>query len=587
MRFFADFVFAKGTFLQYNQPLFCCCFRAPQKGRAHEPLARKYTRRAPSVQLTALLRRARSGALRNSLIVMGGFVLSRVTGLLRDLIASYAFGTSPAYGAYQAAIKIPDLLYLVIIGGALGSSFIPVFIEVWERDGQPRAWRLASAVVTWALLLLAAASAVLFAAAPWLVHVVYGGQGFDEATLDLIAGLTRLFLLSPLLLGLGGLAMAALNARDRFTLPALAPSVYNLGIIAGAALGPALGIGIWGMAWGVVVGALLYLLVQIPGLLTIGMDLRPTLGRRMAELGLVARQMGPRVIGQAASQVSIIVTAALAARLPAGLEKLGAMNYAYTLMLLPFGVFSLSLSTVAFPRLARLVAEGRRDELAADVRRTLGLILWLTLPSAVALAALSLPAVRALYQRGEFDNTSLLLTTQALVGYATALPAFAASEILIRSFYAMQRTWTPVLVGLLQVALNLALGTALLVARGDIGALALAFSLANNVEAALLFALLGRALPGIWRDGGFWRTLAAALGGAALLGAGLVALSAASRGLVPALAADHAYVWTRDLPALLAWLAAAGGLGAAGYVGLTALLGAGPARAALARLRRG
>ncbi|GAB4442720.1 MAG: murein biosynthesis integral membrane protein MurJ [Chloroflexi bacterium OHK40] len=539
-----------------------------------------------SAALSALLRRARSGALRNSLIVMAGFVLSRITGLLRDLVASFAFGTSPDYGAYVLAFRITDLLYLVFIGGALGSSFIPVFIEVWERDGQQRAWRLASTVVTWALLALAVASAVLFVAAPWLAGALYGGPEVSQATLDLISGMARLFLFSPLLLGLGGLAMAALNARDRFALPALAPTVYNLGIIGGALCGLLLpGLGIWAMAWGVVVGAALYLLLQLPGLLAIGMRLRPTLGAGAPEVWQVARQMGPRVLGQAAAHISAAATLALAAQLPAGVEKAAGLNYAYQLMLLPYGIFSLSLSTVAFPRLARLVAGGRYDELAADARSTLATILWLTLPAASALLTLGVPVARALYERGAFDERSLQFTVAALMGYALALPAFAASEILIRCFYAMQRVWAPVLVGLLQVALNLAAGVALVRAGGDVGALALAFSLANNVEALLLLLLLGRVLPGIWRDRPTWRTLAAALAGALLLGLGLAGLRDASTGVVPALSAAHRYLWTRDLPMLLGWLALAGGLGSAFYLAITGALGATPARAIVGRLR--
>jgi putative peptidoglycan lipid II flippase len=530
------------------------------------------------------MRRARSGALGNSLIVMGGFVLSRATGVLRDVIASYFFGTSPEMTSYRAAFQIVDLLYLVIIGGALGSSFIPVFVQVWERDGEERAWRLAGAVLTWALLTLTLASAAIFVAAPWLVGAVYGGKGFEPATLDLIVRLSRLFLLSPLLLGLGGLAMAALNARDRFAAPALAPSIYNLGIIVGALCAPWLGI--WGMAWGVVAGALLYALVQLPALLGIGARLRPGLGQQMAELGQVARQMGPRVLGQAAAHISVIATSALAARVLDGDAKMAGLSYAYQLMLLPYGIFSLSLSQVAFPRLARLVAEGRRDELAADVRRTLGTILWLTLPALAGLLALGFPVARALFERGEFNALSLRYTTGALLGYAAALPAFAASEILIRAFYALQRTWTPVLVGMLQVALNLGFGAWLLSRGGDIGDLALSFSLANTVEALLLLLLLGAALPGIWRDAGLWRTVSiSALASAALWGL-LEAARRLSAPLLPALAADHAYAWRAELPPLLLWLAAAAALGAGLYLALTAALGAAPARAALARARR-
>ncbi|PDW03954.1 murein biosynthesis integral membrane protein MurJ [Candidatus Viridilinea mediisalina] len=537
------------------------------------------------MQLSSLLRRARTGALGSSLIVMGGFVLSRVTGLLRDVVATYVYGTSVEAAAYRAAFSVVDLLYLVIIGGALGSSFIPVFIEVWERDGQARAWRLASAVVTWALVALSVASALLFVAAPWLVQLIYGGRGFDAATLTLTVQLTRLFLLSPLLLGLGGLAMAALNAREHFTLPALAPTIYNLGIIGGALLGPPLGLGIWGMAWGVVLGALGYLLVQIPGLRGLGMHLRLQLGRGIREVGRIARQMGPRVVGQAAAHISIVVTLALTARLDDGAAKLAGLGYAYQLMLLPFGIFSLSLSQVAFPRLARLVAEGRQSELAADLRRTLGMILWLTLPASAMLLSLGMPLARVLFERGAYDAISLQYTVSALLGYSLALPAFAASEILIRGFYAMQRTWIPVIVGLLQVGLNLGLGLLLLNAGGDVGSLALAFSIANNLEALLLIALMGRALPGIWRDPGHWRTVSVALLGATVVGLGLSALRSASTQLVPALSLSHSYQWTDEIIGLLLWLSAAGSLGAIAYLMVSIWLGAAPARVLIARWR--
>ncbi len=538
------------------------------------------------MQLSSRLRLGRMGALGSSLVVMAGFVLSRVTGLLRDMVATYFFGTSSEAAAYRAAFAIADLLYLLIIGGALGSSFIPVFIEVWERDGQERAWQIASAVVSWALMILAAASAVIFFAAPTLVQLVYGGQDFDAATLALTTRLTRLFLLSPLLLGLGGLAMAALNARDHFVLPALAPSLYNLGIIVGAVLGVSLGQGIWGMAWGVIGGTLAYLLVQVPGLQRIGMRLRPGLGRSVEEVGRIARQMGPRVLGQAAAHLSVVVTLALTARLADGAAKVAGLGYAYQLMLLPYGIFSLSLSQVAFPRLARLVAEGRRSELMADMRRTLGMILWLTLPAAAALLSLGFPIARVLFQRGVFDARSLEYTVAALIGYSLALPAFAASEILIRGFFAMQRTWTPVLVGIFQVGLNLALGSLLLRSGGDVGSLALSFSLANNLEALLLFLLMGRLLPEIWRDAKLWRSLAVASGCAMLLGVSLFGLRLTGSAFIPALAVTHPYRWTSEMVGLLLWLAWAGTLGAGAYLGLSALLGAAPAQALIARLRR-
>lgn len=530
------------------------------------------------------IQRMRVSPLINSVIVMGGYLLSRVTGLLREVAISARFGTGAELDAYRAAFKVTDFLYLVVIGGALGSSFIPVFLQVWNRDGEERAWRLASAVTTWALLILAGCSGVLFVFAAPLTNWLWS-KGFDASGLALITQLTRLFLLSPLLLGLGGLAMAALNARDRFTLPALAPAIYNIGIILGALLASRLGV--WGLALGVVCGAALYLLVQIPGLWQLGMRLQPTLGRELKELGVIARQMAPRVIGQSAAQASILVTALLTARQGVGAGQISGLDYAYQLMLLPFGIFSLSLSTVAFPRLAQLYAEGQIDTLVANVRRTLAIILFLTVPASIALWVLGVPLVRLLFQRGAFDETSLRLTLGPLLGYASALPAFAASEILIRTFYAMQQTRPPVLIGLLQVVLNIFLGSLALQAGGGTAALALAFSLANNVESLLLFLLLGRRLPRIWHDRTLMHSIGASLGAALLLGAGLLALRQFSTPLLPFLAVGAPYVWQRDLAALIGWLALAAATGGLLYIGVAAALGSPEARRGLGRLRRG
>jgi putative peptidoglycan lipid II flippase len=493
--------------------------------------------------------------------------------LLREVAISAQFGTSADLGAYRAAFKVTDLLYMVIIGGALGSSFIPVFIQVWERDGEERAWRLASAIVTWALGILAVASGVIWVFAPTLTEWFYGGQGFDAATLALTTDLTRLFLLSPLLLGLGGLAMAVLNAHNHFALPALAPAIYNIGIIAGAMfLAPH--IGIWGLAWGVIIGAALYIVLQLPGLWHLGMRVRITLGRRIAETRTVAMQMAPRVVGQAASQLSILVTAALTARLAMGAERIAGLDYAYQLMLLPYGVFSLSLSTVAFPQLARLFAEGQMEELMERVRRTLGIILFLTLPAMIALIALDVPLVRLLFQRGEFGVVSLQYTVIPLIGYALALPAFSASEILIRTFYAMQQTLIPVLVGLLQVSLNIMMGSAVLYFGGGVGALAFAFSIANTIEAILLFFLLGRQLPSLWRDDRLWKSVRAAVIATVALGGMLWGISLLSQDYLPFLSMGGDYRWPDDLLLLIGWLVAMGGVGAMFYIGMTAVLGA-------------
>jgi putative peptidoglycan lipid II flippase len=313
------------------------------------------------------------------------------------------------------------------------------------------------------------------------------------------------------------------------------------------------------------------------------MRLRLTLGRQIAEVGTIAQQMAPRMLGQSAAHISTIITAALAARLARGPELLAGLNYAYQIMLLPYGVFSLSLSTVAYPTLARLHAERRYDELAALLRRTLGTILFLTLPAAVALMLLGAPIIRLLLQRGQFDDISLRDTTAALVGYAAALPAFAASEILIRAFYAMQRTWLPVLIGLAQVGLNLLLG--LLLSVNGIEGLAFAFSIANNIEVLLLVATLPTLIPTIWQHGPFWRSLAAALLASLALAGFLLALLQFSYPIFPFLGASTSYLWQRDLLPLAFWLLTTILCGALIYLLIAYALGAHEPRALLNRLR--
>ncbi len=531
--------------------------------------------------------------LLNSFVVMVGFVLSRVLGLIRDSVFGNYFGTSEVADAYKAAFNLPDLLYLVIIGGALGSAFIPVFSELRQRDGEARAWELTNTVLTLALGTLAAVSALIFILARPLLGLIY--PHFTPAQLALTVYLTRIFLLSPLLLGLGGLAMAALNAIDRFTLSALAPTIYNVAIIVGiVVLAPWFGrhglyrypesvqhsaagapYSIEGVAWGVVIGAVAYLLVQLPGLWQAGFRPRLRFEWRNVAVVRIGKLMGPRVFGQAAMQINLIVMAGIASVLGDG--RVAALTQAYQLMLLPHGIFALSLATVMFPQLSRAYAAGDLETLGSTMRSTLRTVLWTVIPAAVGLAVLSVPLVRMLFQRGQFDNTSTALVASALLFYAAALPAFAAAEILIRTFYAMQDTWTPVVAGLLTIGINIAL--ALLFVHGlhlSHAALAGAFAITNNLEALLLLVLLRRKLGTLDPNGRLRRSLRRAVIGAAVMGAVLLGLGAWGTQRYPFLySADPAYSGTgADLRLLVGWVGLAVVVGAGVYVALAALQGA-------------
>src|SRR5437868_7961612 len=241
----------------------------------------------------------------NTAMVGGAFVVSRVLGLVREAVIAGRFGTDARYDAYRLAFGIPDTLFLLIVGGAVGSAFIPVFTGLMGRGRDREAWQLASTLINASMVVLSLAGIVMGFAAPALVGwVIAPGRPPDQR--EVVVELTRVLLLSPLFLGLGGWAMGILNARQHFALPALAPVAYNLAIIGGALfLAPIMGV--CGLAWGVVVGALLHFGLQVPGLRSAGMRYSPfRVNLRDEGVKLVGKLLLPRVIGQAAFQTNIV-----------------------------------------------------------------------------------------------------------------------------------------------------------------------------------------------------------------------------------------------------------------------------------------
>jgi putative peptidoglycan lipid II flippase len=432
-------------------------------------------------------------------LVMALFVVSRAMGLLREVFISHHFGTGGELDAYLAAFRLPDILFQIVAGGALASAFIPTFAGYLAADDDDGAWRLASAVINLVLLLTTVLAAVAALLAPWLVRVVIA-PGFDLPRQALTADLMRLMLLTPAIFGVSGVVMGILNARQHFLLPALAPILYNLGIIAGALLlAPSLGVR--GLALGVVAGAVGHLLVQVPGLVHHGLRYTPTLGLRDAGVREVGRLMLPRVVGLAAVQVNFLVNTILASGQAAG--SLAALNYAWLLMLLPQGT-----------------------EMRSTLAATLRAVLYLILPAAVGLIVLREPVVQIVFQRGAFTETSTHMVTWALAFFVLGLPAHAIVEIVVRAFYAMHDTKTPVAVGVVAVVLNVGLSLAFVQVFRALGwmphgGLALSNSLATTIEMAVLLFLIRRRLTGL--EG---RDMLRSLGRMALAAGPMAALAA-------------------------------------------------------------
>ncbi|HVB65974.1 MAG TPA: murein biosynthesis integral membrane protein MurJ [Nitrolancea sp.] len=458
----------------------------------------------------------------NATIVAAAYVVSRVLGLLREVLIARQFGTSPNYDAYVAAFKIPDLLFLVVMSGAFGSAFIPVFGGFLGRGEHQRAWRLASSVLTYTIAVLLGGGIVVFIfASPVMRYIV--APGLAPPQQELATNLTRLLLFSPLLLGIGAAGKGMLEAHDAFTVSAIAPILYNVGIIIGAIFfAPHLGV--YGLAVGVIGGAFGHASIQMVALFRRGLRFNPSFSRQVDGLAQVARLMGPRLLGQAAFQVNFIVMTNFASRL--GASRVSALNYANQLFMLPHGILALSISTVIFPTMARQFELGLTRELRRTLSGALAPLLFLTIPASIGLFMFRVSIVQILFQFGSFSSQSTDLVANALKFFSLGLLAFAVVETVTRAFYAMHDTRTPVIASLVTIAVNVALSWILAPRLGE-GGLALSIALTTTLEMTILLLVL------IQRTGNFEAALYKQIGKMLLAG---LALAAASRLLAPLLA---------------------------------------------------
>lgn len=429
---------------------------------------------------------------RATALVMFFFVLSRALGLVREVVIGAQFGTSAELDSYLAAFRVPDLLFQLMAGGALASAFIPTFSVRLTRGGRAAAWRLASIVLNLVVVVMTLAAIVAMIVAPWLVDNILA-PGFTPGQQALTVQLMRILMVSTILFAVSGLVMGALNAVQHFLLPAAAPVVYNLAIIAGALfLSPTMGVR--GLAVGVLIGAAGHLLIQVPGLIHVGARYWPVLDRHDPGVREIAILMGPRVLGLAAVQLNFWVNTALASTLSPG--HLAALSYGWLLMLLPQGVFAQAVATVAFPTFATQVANGDLGAMRRTFGMTLRSIVFFTMPATVGLILLATPLVTALFQRNAFTAESTALVVTALQFYTLGLVAHSVVEIVARAFYALHDTATPVSVGIGAMFVNVVLSFLLLIPMAQ-GGLALANSIATTLEMVLLLWLLRRRLGGL------------------------------------------------------------------------------------------
>ncbi|MGZ8695591.1 MAG: murein biosynthesis integral membrane protein MurJ [Gaiellaceae bacterium] len=416
--------------------------------------------------------------------------LSRILGLLREVVARSYFGVNGPINAFDVAFLIPNTIRSVVADAALSGAFVPVFGDLLERGERARAWRVASSLLWLVLLFLSGLTALLILLAPWIMQAF--GYG------DLATGLARVLFPIIVLLGVFGILVGVLNSYDEFTIAALAPVVWNIAIIVGLVIGVPRADGtdakLYVYAASILVGTIIQTLLPIPWLRGRDDRLRMVFDWRDPAVRRIFVLMLPISIGLGLININAVIDTFFAARLIDKDQAPSAINAAFRLYMLPQGMFSVAVATVLFPTLSRLASRGDLPAFRDTVSRGLRQIAFLLIPASVVAAVLAEPIVRVVYQRNEFTAEQTPVVAGALAAFALGLTFNGFMLMLNRGFFSLQEAWLPTWVALGNLGLN-AIFDALLFWVGVWG-LPLATSLVNIAgTVALLYFLRRRVGP--------------------------------------------------------------------------------------------
>lgn len=429
----------------------------------------------------------------NSITVAAGLVaasslISRLLGILRDRILASNFGAGEQLDIYYAAFRIPDLLFNLIVLGALSAGFIPIFSGLIKDINKPDdesnnpAWSLAANVINLLSLFLVAFSVLGIFFAPWLAKLIAPGFSIEAQTNMVL--LTRVMFLSPLFLGVSGVLGGILQSFRRFLVYSLAPIFYNLGIIIGA-IWFFKWFGLIGLAYGVVLGAFLHMLIQIPAVFSLGFRHSFKINLHDGATRRIGKMMIPRTMSLAVTQVDLLVTTIIASGLATG--SLAVFNWANNLQSFPVGIFGISFAIAAFPALSQYAYD--KEKLEASFSATIRQILFFVIPVTVLLITLRAQIIRVILGAGAFTWQDTILTMNALAFFSISLFAQASAPLIVRVFYARHDSKTPFYIGISTVSLNVILSILLSKKMGVTG-LALSYSISSILNFLLLWTWL-------------------------------------------------------------------------------------------------
>jgi len=428
---------------------------------------------------------------RSTVLLMIAFGAAKAISLLQTFIIAREIGLDTRWDSYITANRIPELLVVMIGGGALGYAFIPVFSGLLARQARVDAWKLASHVINTIFMVTAALSLVAFLLAPWLVHT-FLAPGFGPEQVAQTAALMRILLISTLIFSVSGIFQGILHSHSHFLLPALAPVLQDLGLLFGIVF--LLGrFGIYGVAWGAVLGAVLHFSIQVPGLIHYRARWWPELGWQNPNLRRVIVLMIPRLLGLGVVSFNFLVANNIASRLGEG--AVSAFDWGWKLMQIPQTLIGSAMGFVIFPTLAALSELGDETGKRRAYAGALRFILVATIPSAVGLLLVGRPAI-ALLEGGAFDASATDMVFSALQFFSIGIILHSVLEVTARGFYADKDTLTPLLAAVTGAIIGVLTALLLTPALG-VGALALANSAAIGVEVAILLVILRRRWHGL------------------------------------------------------------------------------------------
>lgn len=419
-------------------------------------------------------------------------IISQILGLVRQRLLVSIFGASDTLGVYLASSRLPDFLFQILIAGALSSAFIPVFSQYLGREKYEDANRLASSLLVLGLGAFLILGLILFIFANQFSTII--APGFSKSQIDLMSNLTRIIIAGELLFIIGSFLSAILQSYNHFFIPGIAIAFYNLGIITGIKLlSPVFGIS--SAAIGVVLGALIFVLIQLPLIRRVGFSFRPSLSLKTKGVSEILKLMGPRTLSLGVFQLGTLLIVTLISFLPSPGRNYVIFDYAQTLAFAPVVLFGQAIALAAFPILSR--EKDKIEQFKSTFVTSMHQMLYVILPISVLFLVLRIPIVRLIYGASQFDWGATVLTGKTLAFFSIGIFAQGLIYLVSRGFYALHDTKTPLIIGTVTTIFMIALGALFIFERHfGVESIAIAYSIANITNLVIMLAYLNKKVGG-------------------------------------------------------------------------------------------